>query len=366
MQLNQNPRINTLRDRLASSPYDALLIASVQNTRYLSGLANDDPHSAYLLLSDDQIYLVTDYRYTLQAKSQCHEGIVVIERDRANVSLGEQFNLLLKEMKVEHLAFERNFFSYGMVQDIKSLLDGVKTTGINGWVEQQRMIKDESEITAIKTAANIADDALANLVSFLKAGITERDASLELEYQMQKAGSEGLSFPTIFISGERTALPHGMPNNRKLSYGDLITIDFGAVVNGYRSDMTRNFVVGEASQKQLEVYETVRMAQLVGVESVAAGIKGHLPYQEAKKVLDASPYAKYQGEGLGHGVGLYLHEQPFLQQGCSITLQENMVITIEPGIYIPGWGGMRIEDDIRVTVDGSEMLTHAPRALIEI
>lgn len=366
MQINQNHRINILRDKLAGSPYDAVLIAGTQNCRYLSGMANDDPHVAYLLISDNALYLVTDYRYSLQAKSQCHEGIEVIERDRANVSLGQQFNLLLKQMKVQQLAFERDFFSYGMIEDIKAQLDGVKTTGISGWVERQRMVKDESEIKAIKTAANIADEALANLVGFMRPGMTERDAGLELEYQMQKAGSEGLSFPTILISGERTALPHGMPGSRVLTPGDLITIDFGAVIDGYRSDMTRNLVVGEPNKKQLEVYETVKMAQEVGVQSVIAGIKGSHPYIEAKKVLDASPFAEYQGEGLGHGVGLFLHEQPFLQQNCTITLEENMVITIEPGIYIPGWGGIRIEDDIRVTTEGSEMLTHAPRALIEI
>jgi Xaa-Pro aminopeptidase len=157
-----------------------------------------------------------------------------------------------------------------------------------------------------------------------------------------------------------------MPNNKVLSPGDLITIDFGAVVNGYRSDMTRAVVVGEPDKKQLAVYETVKMAQEIGVQSVIAGIQGSHPYFESKKILDASPFAEFQGEGLGHGVGLFLHEQPFLQKNCAITLQENMVITIEPGIYIPGWGGIRIEDDIRVTNTGYEMITHAPRALIEI
>lgn len=366
MQINQNHRMNVLRDRLAGSPYDGLLIASTQNCRYLSGLANDDPHVAYLLVSDDSISLVTDYRYSLQAKEQCHEGIEVIERDRANVTLGQQISTTLKAMNVQHVAFECDFFSFGMMEAIIAELDNIKATGISGWVEQQRMVKDESEITAIKTAANIADEALANLVGFMRAGMTERDASLELEYQMQKAGSEGLSFPTILISGERTALPHGMPGSRVLTPGDLITIDFGAVINGYRSDMTRNLVVGEPNEKQLAVYETVKMAQQVGVQSVKAGIRGCEPYFESKKVLDASPFAQYQGEGLGHGVGLFLHEQPFLQPNCVTTLEENMVITIEPGIYIPGWGGIRIEDDIRVTKDGFEMLTHAPRALIEI
>lgn len=366
MQINQSPRVNALRNKLAASPYDALLIASTQNCRYLSGLANDDPHVAYLLLSDSDAYLVTDYRYSLQSKDQCHSGVEVIERDRANVNLGQQFKCLLDAMKVKQLAFEQDFFSYGMVAAMQAEMGDIKLTGIAGWVEQQRMVKDEVEINAIKTAANIADEALAQLVGFMKAGITERDASLELEYQMQKAGSQGMSFPTILISGERTALPHGLASNRVLAPGDLITIDFGAVIDGYRSDMTRALVVGEPSKQQLEVYETVKMAQQVGVEAVKAGINGAEPYFAAKKVLDASPFAQYQGEGLGHGVGLNLHEWPFLQQSCPYTLAENMVITIEPGIYIPDWGGVRIEDDVRVTSEGCELLTHAPRALISI
>ena len=362
-QVNINQRVSTLRDRLGSSPYDALIIASTQNCRYLCGLANDDANVAYLIVSTDSLYLVTDYRYSQQAKAQCI-GVEVIERNRDKHSLGQQLNIVLQQMQVKHVAFERDFFSFGMIEDIIAQLGHIKATGIAGWIEQQRMIKDESEISSIKAAANIADAALAQLVSFLRPGITERDASLELEYQMQKAGSEGMSFPTILISGERTALPHGLASNKVLVPGDLITIDFGAVINGYRSDMTRAFVVGEPNKKQLAVYQTVKMAQQIGVQSVIAGILGSHPYNEAKKILDASEFAEFQGEGLGHGVGLFLHELPFLKKNCAITLQENMVITIEPGLYIPGWGGLRIEDDIRVTNTGYEMLTHAPRDLI--
>jgi Xaa-Pro aminopeptidase/Xaa-Pro dipeptidase len=365
MQFNLNQRVNKLRDKLQLSPFDALIISSVQNCRYLSGFANDDANVGYLIVSMDAMFLVTDYRYSEQANSQC-QGVEVIERDRANVSLGQQINTVLKQLNVKHVAFERDHIGYGMIEDVIAQLANIKASGISGWVEQMRLINDDSEIIAIKTAANIADEALAAIVSFLKAGISERDASLELEYQMQKAGSQGLSFPTIFISGERTSLPHGMPSERVLSYGDLITLDFGAVIDGYRSDMTRAFVVGEPTAKQIEVYETVKMAQQVGIQSVKAGIKGSQPYLETKKVLDASPYGEFQGEGLGHGVGLFLHEQPFLQKNCTITLQQNMVITIEPGIYIPGWGGVRIEDDIRITENGCEMLTHAPRALVII
>ncbi len=363
--MSTQQRITALRERLSDSPYDAVLLASVQNCRYLSGLANNDPNVAFLIISQQNLFLVTDYRYSEQASNQCAD-FTVVERDRQNVSLGQQFRQIFNDINAQQVAFERDFFSVGMMADIAQACGEIKLEGISGWIEQQRMIKDEGEIANIKAAAAIADGALAHLTTMLKAGVSERDAALDLEYQMQKAGSEGLSFPTILISGERSSLPHGMPGARKLAPGDLITIDFGAVVNGYRSDMTRGFVVGEADKKQLAVYDTVKRAQQAGMQAVLAGISGELPYVAAKEVLDASEFAEFQGEGLGHGVGLFLHEQPFLQAGCEIVLQPNMVITIEPGIYIPGWGGIRIEDDIRVTSSGYEILTHSPRALIEV
>ena len=361
----RNKRIAQLRETLEQSPYDAILVNYVNNVRYLSGFENSDPNVAFLIIDQNELILVTDYRYSQQAQAECAD-FEIIERDRQNVSLGQQFREVLDKLDVRSLAFERDYMGFGMLQDIVAELGDIKTEGVVGWIEKQRMIKDPTEIEAIKSAAALADQALADLVTFMKPGMTERDAALELEFQMQKAGSEGLSFPTILIAGARSSLPHGMPSNKTLDPGDLITIDFGAVVNGYRSDMTRAFVVGEPNEKQLAVYETVKEAQKVGVESVRAGVKGSYPHVQTKKILDASEFAEFQGEGLGHGVGLYLHEQPFLGLNCDITLEENMIITIEPGIYIPGWGGVRIEDDVRVTKEGCEILTHAPRDLIVI
>ena len=358
-------RISQFRHKLSESPFDAALINQVDNVRYLSGFENSDPNVAFLMITASELYLVTDYRYSQQAENEC-AGFKVIERDRQNVSLGEQFNVIAKQHGIQSLAFERNYMGYGMLQDILADMDDVKMEAIHFWVEAQRMIKDPEEIESIKSAAALADKALADLVKFMKPGMTEREAALELEYQMQKAGSEGLSFPTLLIAGDRTSLPHGLPSEKTFNHGDLITIDFGAVVNGYRSDMTRAFVVGEPNAKQLAVYETVKAAQRAGVEAVKSGIKGKVPHIASKAILDASEFAQYQGEGLGHGVGLFLHEQPFLGLNCEITLEENMVITIEPGIYIPGWGGVRIEDDVRVTKDGCEILTHALRDLIVI
>ncbi len=365
MQANYLARIETLRKRLENSEYNALIIANVQNCRYLSGLQNNDPNVAFLIIHPEKLYLITDYRYAQQAQEESPLFEVII-RNRDATTLGQQFQILLNTLKVKHLGFEQDHFLVGLWQSISSELTNITCDGFSGWIESQRMIKDDYEIQSIRNAAQIADTALNQLTGFMKPGMTERDASLELEYQMQKMGSEGLSFPTILISGERSALPHGMPNQKKLTHGDLITIDFGAVVNGYRSDMTRAFVVGQPSEKQLLVYNTVKKAQQAGLDAVRSGVRGNIPFQQSKAILSESEFSQYQGEGLGHGVGLYLHEQPFLNASCNIVLQNNMVITIEPGIYIPGWGGVRIEDDIVVTEMGFEKLTHSPNTLIVI
>lgn len=365
MENYRQKRIEQFRQKLAESDFDTVLLNQVDNVRYLSGFENGDPNVAFLIISQTDLILVTDYRYSQQAMTEC-PGYKVIERDRQKVSLGQQFKMIFEQLGSRTVAFERNYINYGMLDDIRSELKDIKLSGIHFWVEAQRMLKDPTEIESIKQAATIADKALADLVRFMKPGMTERDAALELEYQMQKAGSEGLSFPTLLISGDRTSLPHGLPSKKTLNYGDLITIDFGAVVNGYRSDMTRAFVVGQPSEKQLAVYQTVRTAQQAGLDAVKAGVEGKVPHFASKAFLDASDFSEFQGEGLGHGVGLFLHEQPFLGVDCEIVLKENMVITIEPGIYIPGWGGVRIEDDVCVTKENCEILTHAPRDLIVI
>ncbi|WP_196138944.1 Xaa-Pro peptidase family protein [Aliikangiella sp. G2MR2-5] len=358
-------RVNKLCAKLADSRFDALLINQVENVRYLSGFENSDPNVAFLIITQSDKYLITDYRYSQQAEKEC-PGFEIIERDRQKVSLGQQFELVCKQHNIRTLAFERNAMGYGMLKDIAAALKNIQLEAFAGWVEALRMIKDEFEISALKRAAAIADNTLAKLVEQMRPGMTEKDIALELEYQIQKAGSEGFAFATIMLAGERTSLPHGMPSEKTLDPGDLVTIDFGAVVDGYRSDMTRAFVVGEPSARQLQVYNTVKLAQQAGIEAVKAGIKGNIPYFASERVLSASEFAQHQGEGLGHGVGLFLHEQPFLGPQCDILLEENMVITIEPGIYIPGWGGIRIEDDVIVTEDGCEIITKAPRDLIRI
>lgn len=340
---------------LAVNKLDGLLILGHENIQYITGFTGN---AAYAIMTEKHQFLITDYRYFERAQSEC-QGFEVICRDRDNESLGACIKRHL--LNIEHLGFDAAFINVQAWQDIVQSLTGITLSPIVGLIEQQRMIKDEWEIKQIALAAAIADQALNETMPYFTAGATERDVALELEYRMQKLGSQGMAFHTIMLFAARTSLPHGVPGDQKLQAGDFITLDFGAVVNGYRSDMTRSYILGAASAEQKAIYDTVAAAQHAAIATLKPGVTSAQVYFASKAVLDASPYAKWQGEGLGHGVGLFLHEQPFLNAKTEYQLQRGNVITIEPGIYIPGFGGVRLEDDFLITDTGCQVLTHAPK-----
>lgn len=360
--------VNTLRKQVLTQENSAFIIFSDINIRYLSNFSG---HAATILLTDKVNYLITDYRYFEQAKSQTEsEGFTVLCRDRANQTLASLISELLNNENCLTLFFEGEHISVTQWQEMnEKILQSSQVkhiTALSGTVEKLRMIKTVDEITYIKQAAAIADQALANILPLVKQGITERELANELDYQMAKLGSEELSFATILLFGERSALPHGVPSDRSLQYGDLILIDFGAVVNGYRSDMTRTFVFGKATTKQKQIYHLVQTAQESALNSISEGVSGKFLYEQSANILLNSEYKDYAGEGLGHGVGLELHEQPFLGPDCHIKIEKGCVITIEPGIYIPNWGGIRIEDDVVLTSNGLEVINKSPKALLEL
>ena len=363
-------RITTLRQQTVNQAYSAMIIFSDLNIRYLSGFSG---HAATLLITDKVNYLITDYRYFEQAKTQA-TGFKVICRDRANQNLAALLIELLNQENCQSLYFEGEHISVCQWQELAAqfeLYSSIKhITPLTGSVEKMRMIKSEVEVELISQAAAIADKALANILPQIKAGITERELANELDHQMAILGSEALSFATILLFGERSALPHGIPSNRTLKLGDLILIDFGAVVNGYRSDMTRTFVFGKANSKQREVYQLVANAQQAAIDELSnplnEKVTGEFLYQQSANILHNSDYKAYAGEGLGHGVGLQLHEPPFLGPDCKTVIENGCVITIEPGIYIPNWGGVRIEDDVVLTENGLTILTQSPKTLIEL
>ena len=358
-------RVQQLRLRFDTAGIDALLVAGMSNIRYLSGFASDERDVAVMLIGRERHYLITDYRFAEQAMEECADAEVVV-RDRKNQTLGQLVQQLTTENQVLRLGIERDHISYGRWLDLKEDLGQLPVTAVQGLVEFQRRIKDDGELDSMRRAAAIGDRALDDLLGLLRPGMTEKDAAIELEYALMRAGSEGFAFPTIFTSGPRTSRPHGMPSGRRMRRGDMITVDFGAVVDGYRSDMTRSFVLGTADARQREIYQLVQEAQALGVASVRAGIPYSEPNDKVADFLAHSAYAEYAGEGLGHALGLDTHEQPYLTAGSKALLEENHVVTVEPGIYIPEWGGARIEDDVRVTAEGVERLTRFSRELIEL
>lgn len=354
--------LNKLKDSINLQETQAFVIFSPVNITYVSKF---NGHAATLLITAHKNYFITDYRYFEQAKSQAI-GFEVICRDRTSQTLGQLLNQLLEQNAIQSLLFEADHISFSQWQGLLQEMSLTNTLPLSRAIEELRYYKSKTEIAYIEKAASIADQALENILPLVKEGVTERDLATELEYQMSKLSSEEMSFPTILVFAERSALPHGIPGNRQLKNGDLILIDFGAVHKGYRSDMTRTYVFGKANSQQKEIHKIVATAQQKAIDAIEIGVTGEHLYRQSEKILLSSAYAQFMGEGLGHGVGLDLHEFPFMGKGCELKIEEGCVITIEPGIYIPDWGGVRIEDDVAVTKEGIKILNNAPRELLEL
>jgi Xaa-Pro aminopeptidase/Xaa-Pro dipeptidase len=355
-------RIDQLKSHLNLEQNQSFLIFNQYNITYLSSF---NGHAATILLTKTTNYLITDYRYFEQAKTQA-TNFKVICRDRPKQGLNHLINQILRDESIKVAYFESEHINFSNYQNLSQELNNIDLIAKSRLVEELRFLKDSDEIDSLQKAAKIADLALENMLNHVKENVTERELANELDYQMAKLGSEELSFATILVFAERSALPHGIPGNKKLKNGDLILIDFGAVVNGYHSDMTRTYVFGKANSQQKQIHQLVFKAQKAAMDAIEHGVTGEFLYQQSERILQASPYAKFMGEGLGHGVGLELHEQPFMGKNCQLKIKQGCVITIEPGIYIPDWGGVRIEDDIAVTKDGIKILNTAPNQLLEL
>ncbi|MCG7549285.1 Xaa-Pro peptidase family protein [Pseudoalteromonas sp. Of7M-16] len=353
MKANHNSRRQQLIAKLSQHDIDMMVVSGHENIQYLSGFSGN---AATLLISKSNTYLITDYRYYERACLET-ENIHVIKRDRDAQRLGQCILALFPELN--KIAYESENVSVAQWEAIAADLTYPYVQGAYGWVEALREVKDDIEIAFLQQAANIADAALCETLTLVREGVKERDLALELEYKMRQKGSQGVSFDTILLFGERSALPHGDPSERALRHGDLILIDFGAVVGGYRSDMTRTYIYGTPSAQQQAMFNTVQRAQHAALEKVQQGVSCDALNQVAHRVLNNSEFAQFAGEGLGHGLGLALHEHPFIKPNNPYVLSAGNVITIEPGIYIPHVGGVRLEEDIVVTPNGYQQLTHS-------
>lgn len=352
-------RCHRAQDLLIREECEALLVTDRANRYYLSGFTGS---SGYLLLTTDRVYLLTDFRYIAQANQQTNCCEVINQGKYWYETLKQ----LLTRHQVKRLAFEQDHLSYNHYLKLAETVDQCELIGKQHLIEILRETKDPQELELIKKAASIADKAFSQLLEVLKPGRTELEVAADLEYYMRSLGSEGPAFDTIVASGTRSALPHGIAGEKKLELGDLVVIDFGATYQGYRSDMTRTVIIGSATAKQRDLYQLVLKAQLAGLQGIKAGQLCHQVDSIARNIIAEHGYGAYFGHSLGHGVGLNIHENPRLAEGNQLPLEKGMVVTVEPGVYLEDWGGIRIEDMVAVTEDGCEIFTKTSKELIEI
>lgn len=351
-------RIQKLRGVLAERQLDGIVISKPENRAYLSGFTGT---SGWLLITREKALLLTDFRYAEQAQSQA-PAFEVLKPDNSAEAL---IASICDEQGVKRLGFEGDYLTVDAYAGYQQLHQSRELVSCAGLVERLRMIKDASEIAIMRKAAAIADEAWSHILGYIKPGVVERDLAVELEYKMKKLGAEGLAFDIICASGVRSALPHGRASAKVIESGDLVTFDFGALYQGYCSDMTRTVMVGQPTAKQKEIYETVLEAQVRGVAACKAGMTGMQLDNVCREYIREKGYGEAFGHGTGHGVGRYIHEGPKVSfRGERDLLEPGMVVTIEPGIYLPGWGGVRIEDMVLVTETGCERLSQSPKDLI--
>lgn len=350
-------RVNKLRERLDAEGLDAILVTSGFNRRYLSGFTGS---SAYLLITSEKAYLLTDFRYIQQAEEQAPDFEII----RHQGSLSEEVGKQLQKMQVHTIGFEKQHVTYALYEELQRRATEVKWVPVEGLMEKLRLIKSMEELSTIQKACQIADDAFQHILGYIKPGVAEKEVAIELEFKMRKLGAQGPSFDTIIASGERGALPHGVASDKIIRSGELVTLDFGAYYEGYVSDITRTVAVGEPTEKMKEVYEIVRMAQENGVAKVKSGMSGKEADALTRDLIRDAGYGEYFGHSTGHGIGLEVHEGPGLSSKSDVVLKPGMIVTVEPGIYLPNVGGVRIEDDVVLTDNGCEILTKSPKNLI--
>ena len=313
-----------------------------------------------------QRVLVTDSRYTEQAGKE--SDFTVIEENMGHKREQILLECIQKEEKASGFAmgYEDQSLLCAQFDKLKAALPVEVWVPLGGAVDALRRIKTDEELEYIARAEAIGDQAFAAVLKKIQPGMTELQLAAELEYEMKKAGAEGTSFSTIVASGLNSSMPHAIPGTKKLEEGDFITMDFGCLVNGYCSDMTRTVVLGKASEKQKEIYQVVLKAQLAALDAIREGVTGKSVDKVARDIIADAGYGDCFGHGLGHSVGLFIHENPRLSPSDDTVLLAGMTETVEPGIYVPGFGGVRIEDTVVVTKDGHRNLASSPKELIEI
>ena len=344
---------------LLPSELDGALIMSEENRRYFTSFPSSD---GVLLISRNGTVFLTDSRYVEAAQKKITVCPVRLTKD-----LSTELPQLMSEFKINNLAVETTRLTVAQFEEFTKWMPdtGICTeTYADRALDALRMVKSDDEVKLVCEAQAIAERAFDHILEFIKPGVTEREVQLELDYYMLRNGAEALSFETIAVSGVNSSMPHGVPSDKKIESGDFITMDYGAVVGGYHSDMTRTVAVGSVSEEQKKIYNTVLEAQLAAMEKMAPGVSCADADKAARDVITDAGYGEFFGHGTGHGVGVEIHEQPRVSPRSKEILAPGHLVTAEPGIYLPGLFGVRIEDMVLITEDGSRGLTHAPKSLI--
>jgi Xaa-Pro aminopeptidase len=359
-------RVDSLRALLAQHELDALLISQPESRYYLSGYAGTDlpprDSAGYLLLTREKMQLLTDMRTTQQAEQEA-PSYEVIQYPTGTRPM-EQVAKLAKDLGLQRLAFESIHLPYQFYTDLRTGLDAaVELVPRSDLVDELRVVKDPTELRALQAAIDVLDDAFAHLARFIEPGITEERLAWELEAYLRTHGAQGVSFDPITVGGPQAAIPHAVPSARPLREGESIVIDIGALQDHYCSDMTRTVCIGPVPEKLQEVYGIVLEAQVAAERAIRPGMTGKEADAIARDLITAAGYGDQFGHGLGHGIGLEVHEPPWVSRGKGeIVLRPGMVFSVEPGIYLPGWGGVRIEDLVLLREDGCEVLCRSPKA----
>ena len=354
-------RLTALLDGLTAAHIDALLVTSLPNVRYLTGFAGS---SALLLVSQRDIVLITDFRYQTQASEEVGDAArVLIEPQSLWTGLWQQ---LSQQSGLQVIGFESAHLLHRDFQRLMEAGARWQWRPTLDLVETLRERKDPNEVELIERAAGVATRALERTLAEVRVGMSELQVAGVLERALRDEGSEGFPFPSIVAAGARSALPHARASSARVREGDLLLLDFGAEVEGYCADITRTVVVGHATDEQRLVYDVVRQANEQASHDIRAGMTGRDADAIARGYIERRGYGELFGHGLGHGVGLEVHEAPRLARSAEGALAEGAVVTIEPGVYRPGWGGVRIEDDVVLDAAGPRILTRFTRELIEI
>lgn len=352
-------RLAKIRGGLIDLGLDAVLITDELNQRYAAGFAFTD---GAVLITLDRAFLLTDSRY-IEAAQKSVSGDITVRMFGAGKRLSQLVREAMTECSVKMLGAEEFSLSHGAYLNWQKVL-GVELHPCQSLFYRLRASKDEAEIRSMRRAQAIAEKALDDVLGIIRPGITERDIAAEISYRMLKHGGEGNSFDPIAVTGANSSMPHGVPSDAVVREGDFITMDFGCIKDGYCSDMTRTVAVGIPSDEMRSVYQTVLNAQLAGIAAAKAGVTGERVDAAARKVISDAGYGDYFGHSFGHSLGLDIHEHPIAAPGVHVRLPEHTVISAEPGIYLPGKFGVRIEDVMHLTADGAEILTRSPKNLI--